>query len=200
MTDAVSSTHAALPRAVRIVSLVLLLAWSVTAPGCGKREDDLTRRSSDVSIQLSSPAFREGETIPKQYTGDGEDTSPPLRWPEPPQGASSFTVVCDDPDAPRGTWTHWLLFNLPPDRRELDPGLPAAETLPGGAKQGKNDFGNLGYGGPAPPRGKPHRYFFHMYALDTTLDLPAGAGRKQLLDAMKGHVLAEGQLMGLYGR
>jgi Raf kinase inhibitor-like YbhB/YbcL family protein len=153
-----------------------------------------------MSIQLSSPAFQEGETIPRQYTGDGKDTSPPLRWGEPPEGTRSFALVCDDPDAPRGTWTHWLLFNLPPDRRELPEGVPAKETLDGGASQGKNDFGNIGYGGPAPPAGKPHRYYFRLYALDTQLDLPAGASRQQLLAAMKGHILAEGQLMGRYGR
>jgi len=153
-----------------------------------------------VSIQLQSPAFQEGETIPKQYTGDGKDTSPPLRWADPPDRTKSFALICDDPDAPKGTWTHWLLFNLPADQRELTEGVPTSETLTGGGKQGKNDFGNIGYGGPAPPRGKPHRYYFRLYALDTELDLPAGVGRDQLVAAMKGHVLAEGQLMGLYGR
>jgi len=153
-----------------------------------------------VSIQLQSPAFQEGETIPKQYTGDGKDTSPPLRWADPPDRTKIFALICDDPDAPKGTWTHWLLFNLPADQRELTEGVPTSETLTGGGKQGKNDFGNIGYGGPAPPRGKPHRYYFRLYALDTELDLPAGVGRDQLVAAMKGHVLAEGQLMGLYGR
>jgi Raf kinase inhibitor-like YbhB/YbcL family protein len=153
-----------------------------------------------MKIELNSTAFGEGETIPKQYTGDGKDVAPPLRWSDPPQGTKSFALVCDDPDAPRGIWVHWVLFNLPGDRRELDEAVPAQRELAGGAKQGKNDFGKLGYGGPAPPRGKPHRYFFKLYALDTLLDLPAGAPKDQLLAAMQGHVLAEGQLMGRYGR
>jgi Raf kinase inhibitor-like YbhB/YbcL family protein len=153
-----------------------------------------------MTIELSSTAFHEGETIPRQYTADGRDVSPPLRWSDPPQGTQSFALVCDDPDAPRGTWVHWVLFNLPTDRRELEEGVPARETLAGGARQGKNDSGKIGYGGPAPPRGKPHRYFFKLYALDTTLDLPAGATKAQLLEAMQGHILAEGQLMGRYGR
>jgi Raf kinase inhibitor-like YbhB/YbcL family protein len=153
-----------------------------------------------MKIELSSTAFREGEAIPKAYTGDGKDLSPPLRWSDPPQGTRTFALICDDPDAPRGTWVHWVLFNLPADRRELAEGVPAQEVLDGGAKQGKNDFGNIGYGGPAPPKGKPHRYFFKLYALDTPLDLAPGATKAQLVAAMQGHVLAEGQLMGRYGR
>jgi Raf kinase inhibitor-like YbhB/YbcL family protein len=153
-----------------------------------------------MSIQLSSPAFQEGGPIPQQYTGDGKDASPPLRWADPPEGTKSFALICDDPDAPRGTWVHWLLFNLPADQRELPEGVPAEVALDSEARQGNNDFGKVGYGGPAPPAGKPHRYFFRLYALDTPLDLPGGASRPQLLAAMKGHVLAEGQLMGQYGR
>jgi Raf kinase inhibitor-like YbhB/YbcL family protein len=153
-----------------------------------------------MKIELNSTAFTEGANIPKQYTGDGKDVSPPLRWPEPPPGTKSFALICDDPDAPRGTWLHWVLFNLPADQRQLDEAVPAQETLDNGAKQGKNDFRKIGYGGPAPPPGKPHRYFFKLYALDTTLDLAAGASKDQLLAAMKEHILAEGQLMGQYGR
>jgi Raf kinase inhibitor-like YbhB/YbcL family protein len=153
-----------------------------------------------MKLDLSSTAFREGETIPKTYTGDGKDVSPPLRWSDPPQGTNGFALICDDPDAPRGTWVHWVLFNLPGDRRELAECLPAQEVLDGGARQGKNDFGKIGYGGPAPPRGKPHRYFFKLYALDTLLDLAPGATKDQVVAAMNGHVLAEGQLMARYGR
>ncbi len=153
-----------------------------------------------MSIQLSSPAFVEGQAIPTRFTGDGADVSPPLQWSEPPAGTASLALVCEDPDAPRGTWVHWALFNLPPQVRELPEGVPTDRVLADGAKQGKNDFGNTGYGGPAPPRGKPHRYYFKLYALDAPLDLPADATRNQLLAAMKGHVLAEGQLMGRYGR
>jgi Raf kinase inhibitor-like YbhB/YbcL family protein len=153
-----------------------------------------------MSIELTSPAFQPGTTIPKPYTGDGADRSPPLRWSEPPTGTKSLALICDDPDAPRGTWVHWVLFNLPATARELEEGVPAKDILDNGAKQGKNDFGKISYGGPAPPRGKPHRYFFKLYALDTPLNLPAGATKAQLEKAMQGHMLAEGQLMGTYGR
>jgi serine protease Do len=153
-----------------------------------------------MSIELTSPAFAEGGTIPRQHTGDGADRSPPLRWPGAPEGTKSFALVCEDPDAPRGTWVHWVLFDLPAETRELEEGVPATAALANGARQGKNDFGNVGYGGPAPPRGKPHRYFFKLYALDATVGLPSGATRDQLLAAVKGHVLAEGQLMGRYAR
>ena len=147
-------------------------------------------------MQLTSTAFAEGGTVPKEYTGDGTDRSPPLRWSGAPAGAKSFALIADDPDAPRGTWVHWVLFNLPPETTELPEGVKA----PSGAIQGKNDFGNIGYGGPAPPRGKPHRYYFKLYALDSMLNLPEGATKQQTEAATKGHILAEGQLMGKYGR
>ena len=153
-----------------------------------------------MSIELTSPAFQSGGTIPTQYTGDGADLSPPLQWSEPPQGTRSFALICDDPDAPQATWVHWVLFNLPPGIRELKEGLPPVNVLINGAKQGKNDFGNIGYGGPAPPKGKPHRYFFKLYALSKAVDLSLGATKSQLVDAMKEQVLAEGQLIGMYGR
>jgi len=147
-------------------------------------------------MQLSSTAFQEGAVIPVEHTGDGEDRSPPLAWSGAPGAAKSFALVCDDPDAPRGAWVHWVLFNLLADQH----GLPAGGSLPPGARQGKNDFGKLGYGGPAPPPGKPHRYYFRVYALDTILSLPEGATKPQLEQAMKGHILATGQLMGKYSR
>ena len=153
-----------------------------------------------MTIELNSTAFAEGETIPRQYTADGKDVSPPLAWPAPPEATKSLALVCEDPDAPRGTWTHWVLFNLPPETRDLHEGVPPDRELASGARQGKNDFGKIGYGGPSPPRGKPHRYYFKLYALDAALDLPAGATRVQVLAAIQGHVLDEGQRMGLYGR
>jgi len=153
-----------------------------------------------VSIELTSTAFKSESSIPKHYTGDGADQSPPLHWTEPPSGTKSLALICDDPDAPRSTWVHWVLFNLPPSTRKLEEGVPTTATLDNGAKQGKNDFGNNGYGGPAPPKGKVHRYFFKLYALDVLLDLPSGATKAQLEVAMKGHILAEGQLMGTYNR
>jgi Raf kinase inhibitor-like YbhB/YbcL family protein len=153
-----------------------------------------------LSIELTSTAFQPGLTMPTQYTGDGGDRSPPLRWSEPPSGTRSLALICADPDAPLGTWVHWVLFNLPPQTRELEEGVPATETLDSGARQGKNDFGKVGYGGPAPPGGKPHRYVFTLYALDAAVDLPPGPTRAQLVDAMRGHTLAKGELVGQYGR
>ena len=153
-----------------------------------------------MSIEVTSTAFRPGEAIPKQYTGDGANQSPPLRRSQPPAGTKSLALICDDPDVPCATWVHWVLYDLPADTRELEEGVPTTATLSSGAKQGKSDFGDLGYGGPAPPRGKPHRYFFKLYALDSTVGLASGATKAELEHAMKGHILAEGQLMGTYQR
>lgn len=179
---------------------LLMLAVPCLGLGCKPPSNETKKGDSPMPIELTSTVFQKGETIPKQYTGDGVDQSPPLRWTEPPSGTKSLALICDDPDAPRGTWVHWVLFNLPPQTRELEENVPTIATLPSGAKQGKNDFGNIGYGGPAPPKGKAHRYFFKVYALAVAVDLTPGANKAQLEDAMKGHVLAEGQLMGTYKR
>jgi Raf kinase inhibitor-like YbhB/YbcL family protein len=153
-----------------------------------------------MTFELTSSAFKHGEAIPRKCTGDGKDLSPPLAWLDPPPGVKSFALVCEDPDAPRGTWTHWVVFNLPAQAREVSEGFPPETTHPDGTVQGTNDFGKIGYGGPAPPRGKPHRYFFKLYALDGTLELPPGATREQLLAALEGHILGEAPLMGTYQR
>jgi Raf kinase inhibitor-like YbhB/YbcL family protein len=153
-----------------------------------------------MNIEITSTAFRDGQTIPKPYTGDGRNLSPPLKWSEPPAGTKSLALVVEDPDAPRGVFTHWVVFNLPATVRELPEGVPPKSSLPDGAIQGINDFGAVGYGGPSPPPGKPHRYFFKLYALDTPLNLGPRTNRSQLLNAMDRHVLAEGQIMGRYGR
>jgi Raf kinase inhibitor-like YbhB/YbcL family protein len=153
-----------------------------------------------MALELTSTAFQEGATIPKQYTGDGRNVSPPLKWQDAPADTRTLALVCEDPDAPRGTFTHWVVFNLPAESRELSEGVPAEANLPNGTAQGTNDFGKVGYGGPSPPPGKPHRYFFKLYALDRPLDLQPGAASSQLLAAMKGHVLGETQLMGTYAR
>ncbi len=150
-------------------------------------------------MKITSAAFQDGGLIPQKYTCDGEDVSPPLAWTDPPRETQSIALIADDPDAPRGTWVHWVIYDLPPDARELSEGVPPAETLPNGAKQGRNDFGKIGYGGPCPPRGT-HRYFFKLYALDRKLGLPAGKTKQELLEAMRGHVLTEAQLMGRYAR
>jgi Raf kinase inhibitor-like YbhB/YbcL family protein len=151
-------------------------------------------------VQLTSASFREGEPIPRQFTCDGEDRSPALGWSEVPVETRSFILICDDPDAPRGTWVHWLLYNLPAQAIELQPGVPQKAELPSGARQGTNDSGDLGYSGPCPPPGKPHRYFFRLYALDTSLKLATGVNRPELEAAMEGHVLASATVMGTYER
>jgi Raf kinase inhibitor-like YbhB/YbcL family protein len=169
--------------------------------GCQNKEGDGLGDTKGVpTMELTSTAFPEAGTIPEQYTGDGQDISPPLEWKDAPEQTKSYALICDDPDAPRGTWVHWVLFNLPATQHELAAGLPVRGQLSDGAKQGKNDFGKIGYGGPAPPRGKPHRYFFKLYAVDTIVDLPEGATKQHLEQALKGHILAQGQLMGKYAR
>jgi Raf kinase inhibitor-like YbhB/YbcL family protein len=151
-------------------------------------------------LKLTSASFREGETIPQQFTCDGEDRSPALSWSEVPVETRSFALICDDPDAPRGTWLHWLLYCLPAEAIELQPGVPVKPELPSGARQGINDSGDLGYGGPCPPPGKLHRYFFRLFALDTGLNLAPGVNRADLETAMEGHVLASATVMGTYQR
>jgi Raf kinase inhibitor-like YbhB/YbcL family protein len=182
-------------------SILLVLSGIIVCLGYGQESKEVLQPGeAPMSIEMTSAAFQQGMTIPKEYTGDGKDQSPPLRWSEPPSGTKSIALICDDPDAPNKTWVHWVLFNLPAQTRELEQGVPATETLPSGAKQGKNDFGKIGYGGPAPPKGKPHRYFFKLYALGAAVDLASGATKAQLEAAMKGQILAEGQLMGTYQR
>src|SRR4051812_9553595 len=153
-----------------------------------------------MPIVVKSPAFQEGRPIPVKHTADGEDVSPPLTWSGVPHGTRSLVLLCEDPDAPRGVWSHWVVYGLPPEARELGEGASKA-GLPGeAAQQGTNDFGRPGYGGPSPPPGKPHRYYFKLAALSVELKLPAGAKRQEVLAAMEGKVLAEGWLMGVYGR
>jgi len=152
-----------------------------------------------MELDIRSSAFEEGELIPEKYTCDGEDISPPLSWTQPPKEAKSMVLICDDPDAPMGTWVHWVLFGLSPDTLELAEGISHEKDVLGGAKQGLNDFRKYGYGGPCPPGGT-HRYFFKLYAVDTQVGLNAGATKNEVLNAIKGHILAEGQLMGRYSR
>jgi Raf kinase inhibitor-like YbhB/YbcL family protein len=153
-----------------------------------------------MTLSLTTTAFATNGPIPARYTCDGEDRSPPLTWSDAPAGAAAFALIMDDPDAPRGVFTHWVLYNLPGDARELPEGVPGVERLPSGALQGMNDFGRVGYGGPCPPPGPAHRYRFTLYALDTALNLGPRATKQAMLDAMRGHVLAEGRLIGTYQR
>lgn len=152
-----------------------------------------------MSVKLISSVFKEGETIPVKHTCDGKDVSPPLSWSGAPEGTKSFALICDDPDAPMGTWVHWVIYNIPDSVTSLPEGVPTNKSVMGDALQGITDFRRIGYGGPCPPGGT-HRYYFKIYALDTILDLPAGATKGELLKAMEGHILAEGQLMGRYSR
>ena len=156
--------------------------------------------SEKGTMQLTSTAFAEGEAIPAQYTCDGKNVSPPLKWDPVPSGVRSLVLIADDPDAPVGTWVHWVLYGLPPSTTELAEDVAKTQFISGGARQGLNDFKHLGYGGPCPPPGKPHRYFFKLYALDANLDLKPGATKKDVEAAMGKHILAQAQLMGTYKR
>jgi Raf kinase inhibitor-like YbhB/YbcL family protein len=152
-----------------------------------------------MTLTITSPAFHNGETIPRKYTCEGQDISPMLSWGEPPAGTRAFALILDDPDA-ASVFNHWIIFNIPAAERGLAEAVPVQAELPGGALQGKNSFGSTGYGGPCPPPGSPHRYYFTLYALSEPLNLKGGAEKKRVLDAMKGHILAQGELMGKYRR
>lgn len=153
-----------------------------------------------MQLAISSPAFSHGGSIPKKFTCDGPDLSPQLAWSESATATKSFALLVDDPDAPVGNWNHWTAWNLPATSRGLPEGVSKDARLADGAEQGRNDFGKTGYNGPCPPPGKPHRYYFKLFALDTNLDLKAGSRKKELEAAMKGHVLTQAEWMGTYGR
>ena len=151
-------------------------------------------------MELKSSALQNGTDVPRKYTCDAGDVSPLLRWEKAPAGTKAFVLIVDDPDAPAGTWVHWVIYDLPAQTKELTEGTAKTETLPNGTKQGVNDFHRIGYSGPCPPPGLPHRYFFKLYALDAPTDLNPRATKQQLLEAMKGHVLAQTELFGRYKR
>jgi Raf kinase inhibitor-like YbhB/YbcL family protein len=152
-----------------------------------------------MELKIKSSAFHEGDMIPNKYTCDGADISPPLTWDAAPMNTKSLALISDDPDAPAGTWVHWVIYNIPPTIKELSENILPHKTIENGAQQGTNDFRKIGYGGPCPPRGT-HRYYFKLYALDKVLDSEPGLTKAELLKAMEGHVLAQGQLMGRYQR
>jgi len=153
-----------------------------------------------MGFELKCDVFNHEDYIPDKYTCKGEDISPPLSWTEPPAGTKSFALINDDPDAPMGTWVHWVIYDLPADLRKLPEAMPKSQSLDDGAKQGVTDFGCVGYGGPCPPPGKPHRYYFKLYALDTLPGLPAGLSKKDLENRMKGHIIGQAEIMGYYKR
>jgi Raf kinase inhibitor-like YbhB/YbcL family protein len=178
-----------------------LCAVFLLAAGCGGGNDVVDTRQPEVkNMKLACSSFNEGEMIPKKHTGEGEDVSPPLGWADVPENTTAFVVICDDPDAPAGTWTHWVLYDIPPDVTALDEGIPMTDTVLGSARQGLSDFGDIGYRGPMPPPGKPHRYFFKLYALDAPTGLPAGSTKDDVIEAIDGHILGQGQLVGVYQR
>jgi Raf kinase inhibitor-like YbhB/YbcL family protein len=152
------------------------------------------------SMELKSPGFQNGADIPRKHTCDAEDVSPLLTWDKAPADTRAFPLIADDPDAPVCTWVHWVIYDLPAETKELGDGTAKTETLANGAKQGLNDFRRVGYGGPCPPPGPPHRYFFKLYALDAPTNLKPGATKQQLLEALKGHVVGEAELLGRYKR
>ncbi len=194
--DCVLRNHVNSTGAVLEVGLLL----AVMASGCSRDSEQPTNERTIMSIKLTSTAFTQGRPIPTKYTCDDEDASPPLQWTGLPPSAKSLALIYDDPDAPVGTWVHWVLYGLPATATGLPEKVPARETLPDGSKQGLNDFRRVGHGGPCPPPGKPHRYYFKLYALDTDLSLAPRATKKDLLKAMEGHILAQGELMGTYQR
>jgi Raf kinase inhibitor-like YbhB/YbcL family protein len=165
-----------------------------------KEQPDLNiEGEKSMQIKLTSPAFEEGGMIPEKFTCEGEDISPRLNWENIPNGTQTIALICDDPDAPMGTWVHWVIFNIPSTEKFLPENVATIERLDNGALQGRNDFRKVGYGGPCPPGGT-HRYYFKIYALSSILQLKPGVSKKELLQAMSNLILAEGQLMGKYKR
>jgi hypothetical protein len=160
------------------------------------------QESSESSFILKSTAFKNGGTIPREYTCDGKDISPELSWENVPANTVSFALICEDPDAPAGIWVHWVVYNIPVMVHQLpdNSGKKGEQKILESITQGINDFRKLGYGGPCPPPGKPHRYLFRLLALDIQLPAKSGLNRNQVLAAAKDHILGEAQLMGRYGR
>jgi Raf kinase inhibitor-like YbhB/YbcL family protein len=179
----------------KFISIPIGLTILIILSACNSnRVAPASEREVDMSIQILSTAFKEGETIPRIYTCDDQNISPPLSWTGVPQGSLSLALIIEDPDAPSGTFDHWILFNLPPDLSSLSQDSRDVGT------EGKNGFGQVGYGGPCPPRGSNHRYYIKLYALDTDVVLNAGATKAQVIKAMQGHIIAQGQMMAHYGR
>ena len=180
-------------------ALILQLSCSTSQQPAAQAPAVKTASPQQIGIQLTSSAFKEGGSIPRGYTCAGANVSPPLEWTGVPKSGKTIALIADDPDAPSGTFVHWVLYNLPADGLGLIENTPPTERLKGGGMQGKNDFGEIGYGGPCPPSGT-HRYFFKIYALDAELSLKAGATKAEVENAMQGHIVAQGQLMGTYER
>jgi Raf kinase inhibitor-like YbhB/YbcL family protein len=185
-------------------SLVVLAMVFSLKPICGSenvkpQKEGVNMPSAVETFEVTSNIFKAGEMIPGRYTCDGEDVSPQLSWGKIPNGTKELALICDDPDAPSGTWVHWVAYGIQPTIASFSENVPKKDT-PSGFKQGKNSFGKVGYGGPCPPRGSTHRYFFKLYALDRALDLKPGATKDEVSKAMQGHIIAQGEIIGRYGR
>jgi len=167
---------------------------------CASISEEKTIKMEVIKMKVKSSAFKEGENIPIKYTCDGKDISPEISWEDVPDSVESLALICDDPDAPMKTFVHWVIYNIPPRVNKLEEGTRPIWGLPIGAIQGINDFGNTGYGGPCPPRGPAHHYHFKLYGLNTKLDAERGISKKELLKKMEGHIIAKGELVGIYKR
>ncbi len=178
---------------IPLLSICFLLCLSASLPLVAAGARSGMKGASSVSFSLRSPDFTNGGDIPKQLTCAGEDRSPALAWNGAPAGTKSFALIADDPDAPGGTWVHWVIFNIPSGLNGLAGGMGKKEQQENGARQGRNDFGKTGYNGPCPPPGKPHRYFFKLYALNAELALGAGATKAEVESAMEGHIVGEAE-------
>jgi Raf kinase inhibitor-like YbhB/YbcL family protein len=163
------------------------------------QNNNIQSGKDNMTLPISSSAFANGSMIPSQYTCDGVNISPPLQWSGSPVAAKTFALIVDDPDAPAKTWVHWVVYDLPANATQLTENIGQAKTLGSGGKQGTNDFKRIGYGGPCPPSGT-HRYFFKLYAVDIETSLPPGATKDELLKAIDGHVVAQGEVVGKYKR
>lgn len=184
------------------VILVSILISIVAVAGCGGEKTPAPAapkpKMEGIEMEFTSAAFQYGGPIPDKYSCNGQNVSPELSWSGIPEGTRSMAIILDDPDAPRGTFNHWVIYNIPAGTTGLSEAVSRASRLSDGTMQGKNSFGEIGYGGPCPPRGSSHRYYFTLYALDITLDLDAGATKAQVLAAMEGHLLAQAETMGTY--
>lgn len=178
--------------AISIAVLILLFVQLSFASA------EVEHKAGETGMKIVSPAFENGQVIPKKYTGDGANLSPPLKWSNVPKNTKSLALVVDDPDAPMGTWVHWLIYGIPAVSSGLEESTSAKADLPDGSKQGKNSWDKIGYGGPAPPPGKVHRYFFKLFALDQPVTLRPGARKEELMAAVKEHILASAELVGTY--
>jgi Raf kinase inhibitor-like YbhB/YbcL family protein len=186
--------------AILIPALAILVGTLFVANALGSARVAGEPGANTMAFAISSTSFPSGGDIPKKFTCDSADVSPELSWTGAPAGVRSFALIADDPDAPVGTWTHWVLFDLPPQTTGLPEGVPKVDEVPDGGRQGRNDFRKIGYGGPCPPPGKPHRYFFKLYALDQMLNLKPGSSKKEVEQAMQGHIVGKAELMANYGR